>query len=243
MIKVPYTADGYTRKLSLPDLADITGIPKSVLYGRYNKGWRGEALFAPVQKDRSQLILTHAGKTLTLKQWAVELGISYETLRKRIKAGKSIADVLNPELYEPFVGAHAYDPNPVKNTHETSSVSPTITRAPARKPSIADTLITYKGYTLTLKQWAAELGLQYDTLKTRYLRGKTGSDLLYSELNFSKRNPDITHAGKTQPLKQWAKELNIPFSTLKVRLDRGLPTEKLLAPLYMVSKPPQPHDE
>jgi hypothetical protein len=227
MIKVPYTADGYTRKLSLPDLAEITGIPKSVLYGRYNKGWRGEALFAPVQKDRSQLILTHAGKTLTLKQWAVELGISYETLRKRIKAGKSIADVLNPELYEPFVGAHAYDPNPIKESKETNST---------RKPSIADTPITYKGYTFTLKQWAAELGLQYDTLKMRYLRGKTGSDLLYSELNFSKRNPDITHAGKTQSLKEWAKELDIPFSTLKVRLDRGLPTERLLAPLSKVHK-------
>lgn len=38
--------------------------------------------------------------------------------------------------------------------------------------------ITYKGKTLTLKQWSEELGLNYKTLLSRRFRGWTGVDIL-----------------------------------------------------------------
>lgn len=40
--------------------------------------------------------VTHRGTTQTLTQWAASLGIDRTTIRRRLKAGWSIADALNP---------------------------------------------------------------------------------------------------------------------------------------------------
>ncbi|WP_371027831.1 hypothetical protein [Paraburkholderia sp. RCC_158] len=42
------------------------------------------------RNKRSNIKLTHAGKTMTLKEWAVELGLIDSTLRKRIANGWSV---------------------------------------------------------------------------------------------------------------------------------------------------------
>lgn len=41
--------------------------------------------------------VTHNGQTQTLTQWGASLGIDRTTIRKRLKAGWSIADALNPK--------------------------------------------------------------------------------------------------------------------------------------------------
>lgn len=40
--------------------------------------------------------------------------------------------------------------------------------------------ITYRGKTLTLKQWGTELGLQYNTIRLRAKRGLAPKDILKS---------------------------------------------------------------
>jgi len=94
-----YKAIYKNQRIALKEIAELTGLPYTFLRARYKRGWRGDALVSPVQRDRSFIILTHDGKTLTLKEWSKEIGIAYETLRKRHKAGKSIADILHPDIY------------------------------------------------------------------------------------------------------------------------------------------------
>ena len=45
----------------------------------------------------SNIILTHNGKTQTLKEWAVELNTGYMKLWHRVKAGKTIEEILGSE--------------------------------------------------------------------------------------------------------------------------------------------------
>ena len=50
-------------------------------------------------------------------------------------------------------------------------------------------LVTHDNKTLDLKQWASILGIDYDTLRRRYKRGKRGEDLFCSYVpnTFKKR--------------------------------------------------------
>lgn len=48
---------------------------------------------------RSNIILTHEGKSQTVVEWAVELGISYEMIRQRVHRGYSDADALTKPQY------------------------------------------------------------------------------------------------------------------------------------------------
>ena len=88
-----------TRLMPLAEIATQAQIPYNIIYNRYKRGWRGDMLVSPVQRDRSYIILTHNGKTMSLKDWSKEIGIAYETLRKRHKAGKPVADILHPDIY------------------------------------------------------------------------------------------------------------------------------------------------
>jgi len=94
-----YRAVYKSQLLNLHKISELTGIPYTMLYARYKRGWRGDMLVSPVQRDRSFIILTHNGKTMSLKDWSKEIGIAYETLRKRHKAGKPVADILHPDTY------------------------------------------------------------------------------------------------------------------------------------------------
>jgi len=42
---------------------------------------------------------------------------------------------------------------------------------------LATTLITHKGESKLLREWVAELGLNYDTVRMRYTRGTRGAKL------------------------------------------------------------------
>jgi len=97
--KTMYKTHYNNHLLSLNEIAKQSDLPYNIIYARYKRGWRGDALTAPVQRDRSFIVLTHNGKTMTLKEWAQEIGIAYETLRKRHKAGKSVAETLHPDIY------------------------------------------------------------------------------------------------------------------------------------------------
>ena len=50
-----------------------------------------------VNNERRNIKIEYNGKIMTAKQWSEELGIGYKTIRKRIKAGLSIEDVLSKE--------------------------------------------------------------------------------------------------------------------------------------------------
>jgi hypothetical protein len=48
--------------------------------------------------QRSNRVLHHAGKALTVAQWAKELGVSRSVISCRLRAGKSVPEALNPHV-------------------------------------------------------------------------------------------------------------------------------------------------
>lgn len=85
-------------------------------------------------------------------------------------------------------------------------------------------LITYKGETKTLKQWADLFGINYHTLLSR-----VDSDKLSFEEAIKRGNRQlrmITYKGKTQSLSAWTKELGFKEYTLQNRLRKGWTVEE-----------------
>ncbi len=88
--------------------------------------------------------LTYKGKTLTLTQWARELNLDYEKVRARYKYGWSVEDIFEApsnKYHKP-------------RSHETRSV-----------------LITYGDKTQTVTEWATELGVPYEVIRSRHRYG------------------------------------------------------------------------
>lgn len=88
--------------------------------------------------------------------------------------------------------------------------------------------ITHGGRTLTLKEWARELGVSYNTLHRRFARGMPVGRALCSGVERRGSGDEITHEGRTQRLSEWAREAGIRPLLLEVRLAKGWPMEKAL---------------
>lgn len=50
---------------------------------------------------RSNIVLTHDGKTMTISNWAAHLGIGFGTIRTRFYRGMSTEEILKASLYRP----------------------------------------------------------------------------------------------------------------------------------------------
>lgn len=108
------------------------------------------------------------------------------------------------------------------------------------KPSNSLTL-THNGKTQTLHTWAKEVGIPYDVLRMRHVRG-WDKDTLFSPVGHRRPNTSptnkkapkdvlevIEHDGYAFTLKQWAEFLEgaIPYDTLRMRYRRGLRGDEL----------------
>lgn len=94
--------------------------------------------------QETNIRLTYNGETLTLAQWAEKIGMKYDQIRARYRYGWSAEDILkNPK------NAHTKERSNDKNTK----------------------LLTYKGKTMNIAQWAKELGCSYEIVRTRVRNG------------------------------------------------------------------------
>lgn len=78
-------------------------------------------------------------------------------------------------------------------------------------------LITWKGQTKTLTQWAESLGISPYTLASRLNMSSMSLDEAMQKKNYVSRL--ITYKGETKTLTQWAESLGIKKCTLKARID------------------------
>jgi len=88
--------------------------------------------------------------------------------------------------------------------------------------------ITYDGKTLTMAQWANELGLRRDCLSRRIKKGLPVGDVL----SVKKTNPKprlITYNGETKNITDWARSIGIKRETLNRRLNAGWKIERALS--------------
>lgn len=94
-------------------------------------------------------------------------------------------------------------------------------------------LITYKGETKTLAQWAKELNIKESTIRSRIRYGWSIDKIFETPINNNAVNRKariklITYNNETKTLTEWAKEYNIPYKTLYARLARGWEFSKAL---------------
>ena len=103
--------------------------------------------------------------------------------------------------------------------------------------------ITYRGKTKTLTQWARELGMDYELVRSRWRYGWEADAIFREEKNvYSKerrltsKSKLLTYNGKTLNIAQWAKELGCSYDVLRARDRYGWPTEKILGTPVKKSK-------
>ncbi|WP_332712629.1 hypothetical protein [Pelagibacterium mangrovi] len=127
------------KSLSIREWADTLGIGYSTLSDRIRRLGSIEAAieFRPaprIQPGRKADLHTFRGQSLTLRQWARNLGLTYDSLLSRIsRNGGNIEAALS---------------------------------TPARRRRKAD-LITFRGKTRSLVDWAHEVGIDPKTLRDR----------------------------------------------------------------------------
>ena len=85
-------------------------------------------------------------------------------------------------------------------------------------------LITYNGKTQSMKAWAAELNINYQTAHSRMRSGKSIDVALAP--GRAARSPNhnaaqITHEGKSQTIRQWAAEKALPLYIIYQRRHAG----------------------
>ena len=96
--------------------------------------------------------------------------------------------------------------------------------------SYAHIEITHDGKTMTLRDWADELGINYRTFSIRYQRGAR-DEALFKELSTHTQGILIEFQGESRTLSGWGRKLGIPAMTLIRRRARGDEGERLFRPL------------
>lgn len=97
---------------------------------------------------------------------------------------------------------------------------------------------TYKGETLTLKEWAVRLGMDYKVLRNR-LDHKWPVERAFETKGRVRMGPEpkkYPYQGRTQTLDDWAKELGIKPITLRKRISSGWTIEEALGTRVIAEK-------
>lgn len=89
------TINGITK--TLRGWSDVSGIPKHVLIFRHRQNWPEGLFLAPPgmrRKNQCGTLIEYGGKKLGIESWATELGLPQWTLRRRLTAGRTLAEVI-----------------------------------------------------------------------------------------------------------------------------------------------------
>ena len=79
--------------------------------------------------------------------------------------------------------------------------------------------VTYKGKTQSLKKWAEELDLNYNTIRQRLNQYHFSVEKTF-EIKENLRLKMIEYNGKKQSLSAWCKELKLNYDKVKQRLNK-----------------------
>jgi hypothetical protein len=81
--------------------------------------------------------------------------------------------------------------------------------------------VTSKGKTMTLMQWAEELGVPYMLLIDRYVKGERGDKLVEPRRQKPRSNP-VPFKGVSKTLREWAVLSKVPYHELWKRRKYGV---------------------
>jgi len=147
-----------------------------------------------------QRFLTYQGRTRSIGEWAKLLRTSHASIAHRLDVRKWSVE---KALSTPFAVRGG------KGKRKTQ--------------------ITYKGRTQSINAWAAELGMDYGTLKKRLDGGMTMRQAAMTPVDRKGKRRLLTFKGKTQSLSAWGKELGASGWSIATRLNEGWSVRRALS--------------
>lgn len=185
-----YTCGG--KSMTLAQWSRHTGIPYYVLVDRMQKldRWSVEkALTTPVHEMRSYKKYSFNGKTLSLREWSKETGVSTTVLYARIRRNLPPAKVFDPKVGKPW-GSKVHNITfngrtlPIYGWSKVTGISRQVLTnrflSGVRPPELFEKpvrtklkLYTINGVTKSIYGWAKKTGLDPHTIRARLKRGLT----------------------------------------------------------------------
>ena len=142
----------------------------------------------------------YGGRGITMyEEWAHDFAAFYAYVGDRPK-GMTLDRIDNNKGYEPGNVRWATRKEQANN-RETNVV------------------LTYKGETLSLMQWAEKLGYKYGLLRSRWKSGLRGRKLFAPPIYI--RGKLHTYKGRTMTLPEWVEATGINYQTLRWRIKNG----------------------
>lgn len=193
----------------------------------------------------SAKVYTYDGRSQTLKAWSGELGIKLVTLYQRLRKGWPVSMVLGQPADSSKAGRrHLYTYNGVtasasewakrtgipedtlhyRLTHRKMwTVEKALTTPYSPNTGVHPTSLTLNGRTMSVVEWAKELGIREGTLRMRIYRGHDVEDVLDPEVDSTQiRKPlNVTFNGETHNLREWSEITGISVQTLSLRMHKG----------------------
>ena len=96
--------------------------------------------------------------------------------------------------------------------------------------------VTYNGTTKTLTQWARQLGLDYEVVRTRWRYGWEPKDIFESPKNkyhkprkHETRSRLLTYRGETLTITEWSRKTGIPYEVVRARVRYGWNVDRIFS--------------
>ncbi|AGN26308.1 hypothetical protein A3207_00810 [Candidatus Methanomassiliicoccus intestinalis] len=232
------TYKGKTKCIS--DWAKEFGLSRSTFRGRLARDWpmeRIESEAIHVRMGREQKLIGYKGQYKTMREWAEEFGLNYDTFRRRFRSGWSIKEIESTPAVARAQKLISYK-GKKQNASEWAKefglsfetfygrreLGWSMERIESEAVQYSRCkLITYKGKTQSSKQWAEEFGLDENTFRYRYRSGWPMKRIESTPATSGNRQPSklIKYKGKSQSSKQWAEEFGLKLCTFNYRYRQG----------------------
>ena len=159
----------------------------------------------------------YLGFRLTLRGWAVRLGIPVDILRLRLEKGWSVERAFGtpPQEAEFAPAQEAFENRKAANRKRTKGK-----------------VIEYGGERRTVAEWSKKLGIPRVTIDKRLRNGWTAGQCLGLEpvkRDYLWRCRKLSWKGETLTTREWADRLGISLTRFDARLKSGLSGDALFA--------------
>ena len=195
------------------------------------------------------------GVTQPIEEWAADYGIPCKLIHSRLRRGwpveRAITEPMQVRRGDKLKDDDLKDVQPPlkselkpvpKLAPRLEIMSPRLRpreRLRRPTPAYADHSVTFNGRTMSVAEWADEIGITRVALYARLRKGWPLERALTERSGGpAERAPVYTYNGDALTLAEWAAKLGIPKNTLQVRIGRGWCVEAALG--TPLGRSPQP---
>jgi hypothetical protein len=174
-------------------------------------------------------IIALDGVEQPIREHALDWGIPPELIVSRIDGGWDVRAAIETPMPLPGDRKAASDVDRKIQLHELKFLNE-LRRSKRRASQTAARTYTHNGLTLTVKEWAQQLGLRQETIYLRLRRGRPlDQTLSRAKLPIHPNARTYTHNGLTLTLREWSEHLGVSIHALQYRLNSGYSFEAVFS--------------